>query len=150
MSSESHSLHFSSYSLCCLPSARFLLIRAHEPTHILDHISVFALALCFAATGFYYFRPRTYWDSKLQCPRCHHKDSLRLSAIGQPRISVIAWILGGIVGSPLYSHARKHRFRCESCSESSDLRTAEGWLAAAWLLLLVFALATAIYVHDNA
>ena len=133
-----------------LAVGQVLLIRDHETTHVLDHIGVFALAFCLAASAFYYFRPRAYWDARLKCPRCQHGGSLRLSSLGQPRISVVAWILGGFIGSLLYSHARKHRFHCESCNESSDLRTAGGWLASAWLLLLILAIAIAIYVHGNA
>jgi hypothetical protein len=133
-----------------LATGQLLLIRDHEPTQVLEHIGVFALSLCFAVSAYYYFRSRTYWDARLRCPLCRHEGSLRLSSLGQPRISVFAWILGGFIGSLLYSHARKHRYHCESCNQSSDVRTAGGWLASAWLLLLVFALAIAIYVHGGA
>ena len=133
-----------------LSIGQLLLMRDHEPVHVLEHIGVFALALCFAASAFYYFRSRTSWNARLRCPRCRHEGSLRLSSLGQPRISVIAWILGGFIGSLLYSHARKHRYHCEACNESSDVRTAGGWLASAWLLLFVLAIAIAIYVHGDA
>jgi hypothetical protein len=125
------------------------LIRDQEPMHVLEKIGPFITAFCLVASSFYYFRPRAYWDLKLACSHCHHRGSLRLSALGQPRISILAWILGGIVGSLLYSHARKHRFHCESCGEVCDLRTVGGWLAAVWLLLLVFLIAVAIYVHGG-
>ena len=127
-----------------------LLIRQHEPMDVLEQVGPFAVVFCLAASSFYYFRSRSHWDARLTCPHCKHSGSLRLSSLGQPRISIIAWIFGGIIGALLYSHARKHRFQCESCSEASDLRAAGGWLAATWLLLLVFAIAVAIYVHGNA
>jgi hypothetical protein len=128
---------------------QILLIREHGETHVLEHVAALAAVFCCAASSVYYFRPRAYWDARLACPNCKDNGSLRLSSIGQPRISIIAWILGGFIGSLLYSHARKHRFRCASCSEASDVRTIGGWLAAAWLLLLVLALATAIYIHRD-
>ena len=133
-----------------LAVSQALVIRDHQPIHVPDHIAVFALALCFAASAFYYFRPRPYWDAKLACPRCRQRGSLRLASIGQPPISAFAWILGGFIGSLLYSHARKHRFRCEACNESGNLRTPGGWLASSWLLLLIFAIVAEIYVHRDA
>jgi hypothetical protein len=132
-----------------LVASQILLIVDHESIHVLDHIGAFGLALCIAASAFYYFRSRTHWEARLACPSCRHRGSLRLSALGQPRISITAWILGGIIGSLLYSHARTHRFHCDACNQSNDVRTPGGWLAAAWLLLLIFALGTAIYVHGN-
>lgn len=126
------------------------VIHDHDTEGVLDQIQVWALVFCLAASAGYYFRSRAAWDAQLQCPHCHRGGSLRLSTLGQPRISVLAWILGGIIGSLLYSHARKHRYHCESCAEPSKLRTAGGWLAAAWLLLLIFATVAEIYVHTSA
>ncbi|MBL9173863.1 MAG: hypothetical protein JNL10_10040 [Verrucomicrobiales bacterium] len=60
--------------------------------------------------------------------------------IGQPKISALAWILGGFIGSVLYCHARKQRFRCDACQAMSNLRTPGGRLAAAWLFLLILSL----------
>ena len=128
---------------------QLLVIRGPQLAHALDHILAFALAFCLVFTGLYYFRSPAYWNSKLACPRCHRKNTLRPSTFGQPRMSLTVWIVGGFIGSLLYSNARKHRLRCEACGELSNIRTTGGWLAAAWLLLLVFALFTAIYVHKD-
>ena len=111
---------------------------------------IFFLAFCLAASSLYYFRPRNQWDAKLACPHCKQKGRLSLSSLGQPRLSAIAWILGGFIGALLYSHARRHHFHCASCNEDSDLRTPGGWLAAVWLVYLVFAVVVETYVHTNA
>ena len=132
-----------------LAIGQILLMFGEEPVPLIIHIAMFAFAFCFAATAFYYFRPRAHWDAKLSCPHCQQKGSLRLSALGQPRISILAWFLGGFIGSVLYSHARKRRFHCDSCSEVSVLRTVGGRLAAVWLLFLVFAIAVGIAVRGK-
>ncbi len=120
-----------------------------KSVHILEHIGVFAFALCTAASSFYYFRPRAFWDARLTCPSCHRQGELHLSALGQPHLSIPILLLGGIVGSLLFSHARKHRFHCAACDQNTHLRTVGGWIAAAWLLYLVFALAVTLALNEN-
>src|SRR5205823_3455790 len=104
-----------------------------------------ASIMCLGVTSYYYFRSKSHWDSKLKCSHCNQKGTLGLSTLGQPTLSVVVWICGGFIGSLLYSHARKHHFTCNSCDGTSDLRTAGGWLAAAWLLLLILAIGIEIY-----
>jgi hypothetical protein len=126
------------------------LLSNHEEITAPERVGIFFLALCLAGSSWYYFRPRSHWDAKLACPNCKHTGRLSLSSLGQPRLSVIAWILGGFIGSLLYSHARRHHFHCASCNEDCDLRTPGGWLAAAWLLYLVLAVVVETYVRTNA
>ena len=107
------------------------------------------MAFCVAASSFYLLRPRAYWDSKLTCAHCQQRGSLHPSTFGQPHMSILLWLIGGGIATLLYLHARKRRFQCMSCGEASDLRTAGGWLAALWVLLVVFLLAVAIYVYGG-
>ena len=123
------------------------LIRDQEPMHVLEKIGPFIVAFCVAASSFYLLRPRAYWDTKLACAHCQQRGSLHLSTFGQPHMSILLWLIGGGIAALLYLHACKRRFQCMSCGEASDLRTAGGWLAAVWLLLMVFLLAVAIYVY---
>ena len=116
------------------------LMLEHEKLPIIQHLSAFAIALGFAASALYFSRSTSYWASNLSCPHCSQRATLSLSAFPQPRISILAWILGGVVFAALYRQARKHRFHCDACNEDSSLRTCGSWLAAAWLLLLIFVL----------
>ena len=125
----------------------FLLWRDPEPIHAIEHVSLFAETLCFAVSAYYFFRPRSYWDRNLACPHCQQRGLLRLSPLGQPRISVLAFIFTGFIGCFLYRRARKHRFHCDSCGGYCFLQTAGGVLASAWLLWIIFAISFYFYLR---
>lgn len=119
---------------------QLLLLGSSEATPWMNTLWSVTVALFSMGTAFYFSRPRDRWEDRLACPRCHSSQTLRRTVIGQPKISVPAWILGGFIGSVLYCHARKQRFRCDACQGISAVRTPGGRLAAAWLVLLILSL----------
>jgi len=126
-----------------------MLLRESEPTHPLQYTALSALAGCLLVSAFYYSRPLSHWQSQLRCPHCHESGSLAFSALRRPRVSPGAHLLGGLLGSLLYSHARKRGFVCGTCQAPSDLRTFGGWLALAWLLMFVFMIVVELYLSEG-
>jgi len=121
--------------------------KHEEHFSLIEQFVLVALWLCVGATAAYFFRSRAYWSTRLTCPHCHQTGSLRLSFVHPSRISLLGWILGGVIGSLLYSHSRKHHFSCTACSQYCDLRSAGSRLALAWLLLLVLLIFDVIYAE---
>lgn len=126
-----------------------ILIQADaEPLHPLQHAVLSALAVCAMVTAYYYAQPRAHWMSQLRCPQCHEKGALTLSILRRPGVSVGAHILGGALGSLLFSHARKRGYVCGACQEPCELRTFGGWVALIWLLFVVLAIVAELYVGE--
>lgn len=125
----------------------------HDPREALtplEHVILAAIWLCTGATAVYYFRSRAFWDGRMACPHCKQSGSLQLSVVRPSRISLVGWILGGVIGSLLYSHSRKHQFLCGACSQSCELRSPGSRLALVWLLFLVLLIIIEIVAHSYA
>ena len=120
-----------------------------ESFHPLQHVVLSALAVCSLVTAYYYARPWAHWESQLRCPQCCEKGALNLSILRRPKVSVGAHVLGGAIGSLLFSHARKRAYVCGTCQEPCELRTFGSWVALTWLLFVVLALVAELYVGET-
>jgi hypothetical protein len=123
------------------------LDKQEEHFGLFDHFVLVALWLLTGVTAAYFFRSRNFWNARLTCPHCQQTGSLQPSVVHPSRISLLGWILGGIIGSLLYSHSRKHRFSCTACSHSCELRSVGSHLALAWLMMLVLLIFYGIYAE---
>ena len=114
-----------------------LLGKQEEHFSLFEHLVLLALWLLTGITAAYFFRSSNFWNARLTCPHCQQTGSLQPSVIRPSRISLLGWILGGIIGSLLYSHSRKHHFSCTACDHTSEMRSVGSRLALVWLMMLV-------------
>jgi hypothetical protein len=113
-------------------------ISAHRPLRPVDQVALATMGVLSAVTAFYLFRSRAAWEATLVCSSCHQRGKLSPCVLGQPRPSVLALLLGGIILTILVQHSQTRWFHCAACSAESGKRTLGSWLALAWSVALIF------------
>jgi hypothetical protein len=113
----------------------FALFR-RDPLPAIAHIAFASFSLTSAITAFYLFRSRESWQASLVCPSCRYDATLSPCMLAQPHLSVIVFLLGGIIFSVLIQQSRKLRYRCAACSAESSHRTLGSWLSLVWCFVV--------------
>lgn len=113
----------------------------------LEEFEVMGWGVMLLITSYLFVRSTRHWESKLTCPACETKDTLRPVNFNQQRYNLFFGLGCGLTGMLLFSQARKRRLRCESCHQLVRVRTAGGWVSWLWLAFFVGSLAIALYAH---
>jgi hypothetical protein len=124
-----------------------LSITEHEPMLLIEQIARITFSVLSAITAFYLFRPRAGWEASMVCPACAQPANVSPANLGQPRPSLLALLLGGIILTILVQHSQKRRFRCNACSAHFTQRTFGSWLAIAWCLTIILLCASEMAAH---
>jgi len=120
-----------------------LVLLEDKPLHPVVHIALLSFAIISAVTAFYLCRSRAAWEASMVCPACCQPAGLSQCSLGQPRMSIIALLFGGIILTVLVQQSQARRYRCAVCSAESRLRSFGSRLAVAWCFVMFILLVVA-------